>query len=144
MPMPSPTKRMTPRATPVGGVVPLTLERAAALIRASIARVADSYQTRLSATDKYRVCSRINKSYQKLKIKRCHALGFDSLERSIVRILTKSFHFSDCASKLQFYSKIGSDKRFEHFVRNQTVFDWIKRKKKSFQLAVSQGLDRKL
>jgi len=48
--MPSPTKRTTPRATPTGGIVPVTLVlRAAALIRASIARVAASYQTSLSA-----------------------------------------------------------------------------------------------
>lgn len=49
IPMPSPTKRTTPRATPAGGVVPLTLELAAVLIRASIARVAASYQTSFSA-----------------------------------------------------------------------------------------------
>lgn len=46
IPIPSPTKRTTPLATPPGGVVPLTLELAAdARIRASIARVAASYQT---------------------------------------------------------------------------------------------------
>lgn len=50
IPIPSPTKRTTPRATPPGGVVPLTLELAAdARIRDSIALVAASYHTFLSA-----------------------------------------------------------------------------------------------
>lgn len=50
IPIPSPTKRTTPLATPPAGALPLALQVAAdARIRPSIARVAPSYHATLSA-----------------------------------------------------------------------------------------------